>query len=142
MPKSYVQRWILFIPCHCIRKIHHQAVCPLIKLPSEDGRAGKDSASCFFLCLNGFILNFERGLCFLSFLNIEPITMSWKRKRNVIMWFPFSIKLFFAAICHFDIFIKMWSSFKIKTGSYSRVITEKRAGQRIREAAVSEPYEI
>lgn len=93
MPESCVQRWVLFISCHCIRKIHYQAVCPLIKLPTEEGRAGKGFSKLFLPVFKWiYIKLWKRSMIFLSLI-LKPLYES-KRKRNVIMWFPFSIKLF------------------------------------------------
>lgn len=60
--------------------------------------------------------------------------MSKYQQRNVIMWFSFSIILFITAVYCFDVLIKRWSLFKIKSGSYFRMTARKSPNQRIRKS--------
>lgn len=61
---------------HSIRKIHHRAVCPLIKLPCVDGRVGKGSGKGKELSIPGwseFIINFDKGWQVFFFFEIKTI---------------------------------------------------------------------
>lgn len=68
--------------CYSFRKLHHQAVCPLMKLPSVDGRARKGSEQAIYSMFKWIYIKFRIGIVIFFFFGVETILWVDTRKKK------------------------------------------------------------